>query len=461
VDPTLPDESSTGSATPEPVGEAGSGGSSLAGGSALLFGAQIATNLGYFVAVLFFARGLEVSARGTLAFLTITALVVSRLASLGIGDATTVFAARNPGQRSTLFSNLIAFVTVSMLGAAGLVCALILVTGIHPAGLEYSQLLPLSLAILASGLVDAGYAFLLGLGRISELATLSAIGPWIYASLVAVTSIWLGLTATRAMVAWAIGHALWATILLAGSLRHTRPAAADRVLLRSTLVFGLRAWVGGLSRFLNFRLDQILMGFLATEAALGIYAVSVNASEVLLILPGSAAAATIPLLARAQRHDRLERTLRILRSVTLVTTGTVVVAMAAGPPLITLVFGDRYEGAITPFLVLVPGAIFYTVMAIGSGSLVADSAPGRSSVGPVAALVGGLVLDVILIPPYGATGAAVASTAGFACGAVASLFALRSRWTFPWSSLTPARSDVQALLALAPRGLVRARGRRL
>ena len=298
MDPTLPDESSTGSATPEPVGEAGSGGASLAGGSALLFGAQIATNLGYFVAVLFFARGLEVSARGTLAFLTITALVVSRLASLGIGDATTVFAARNPGQRSTLFSNLIAFVTVSMLGAAGLVCALILVIGIHPAGLEYSQLLPLSLAILASGLVDAGYAFLLGLGRITELATLSAIGPWIYASLVAVTSIWLGLTATRAMVAWALGHALWATILLAGSLRHTRPAAADRVLLRSTLVFGLRAWVGGLSRFLNFRLDQILMGFLATEAALGIYAVSVNASEVLLILPGSAAAATIPMLAR-------------------------------------------------------------------------------------------------------------------------------------------------------------------
>ena len=43
--------------------------------------------------------------------------------------------------------------------------------------------------------------------------------------------------------------------------------------------FGLRAWVGTLSRFLNFRVDQILMGFLASEAALGIYAVAVNASQ--------------------------------------------------------------------------------------------------------------------------------------------------------------------------------------
>ena len=45
------------------------------------------------------------------------------------------------------------------------------------------------------------------------------------------------------------------------------------------------ARIGSLSRFLNFRVDQILMGFLASEAALGIYAVAVNASEVLLYLP--------------------------------------------------------------------------------------------------------------------------------------------------------------------------------
>ena len=52
-------------------------------------------------------------------------------------------------------------------------------------------------------------------------------------------------------------------------------------------------------------------------------------------------------------------------------------------------FGDRYEGSITPFLLLVPGAIFYAAMVLVSGALVADSSPGRSSVGPVAALVGG------------------------------------------------------------------------
>jgi Na+-driven multidrug efflux pump len=90
-------------------------------------------------------------------------------------------------------------------------------------------------------------------------------------------------------------------------------------------------------------------------------------------------------------------------------------------------------------------------MALISSALVAASSPGRSSVGPVAALVSGFILDLILIPPYGATGAAIAATAGFAFGAVAGLLALRSFRKFPWSTLAPAREDVRALLSLVAR----------
>ena len=424
---------------------------SMTSGSSLLFVAQLATNLGYFVAVLLFARALEPSQRGTLAFLTITALVVSRVARLGLADATTVYVAKNPAQRPALLSNLIAFTSALMVAGAGLVSLLIVATGAHPAGLEYHQLIPLSIGILASGLLDAGYEYILGLGRIRELAFLNATGPWLYAALVAATYAWFGLTATRAIIVWAIAHSVWSAMLLVASVRYVRPGRLDRPLLRETFHFGLRAWIGGLSRFLNFRLDQILMGFITTEAALGIYAVAVNASEVLLVLPGAAAAAAIPILARTSWNEQLERTLRILRSVILLTTATVVIAMLAGPPLISLVFGSRYDGSRTPFLLLAPGAIFFAAMALISSALVAASSPGRSSVGPVAALVSGFILDLILIPPYGATGAAIAATAGFAFGAVAGLLALRSFRKFPWSTLAPAREDVRALLSLVAR----------
>jgi O-antigen/teichoic acid export membrane protein len=443
-----------------PVDEPQGAAVSVAAGSALLFGAQLLSNLGYFAAVLLLARGLSPAERGTVAFLTITALVVSRLVRVGVADATTVFAAQRPPQRPALFSNLFLFTLGAMLLGAGAVSAVILAFGLHPAGITYWQLVPLAAGIVASGFVDAGSAYLLGLGRVAQLAGLNAVGPWLYALLVGIVTAVSGLTATRAMIAWAVGHGLWATILIVACRRHTRPSRVDRALLSESVAFGLRAWIGGLSRFLNFRLDQILMGFIASEAALGVYAVAVNASEILLILPGAAAAAILPILARSRGSEQLERTLRILRAVTLLTTATVVVAAILGSALIPLVFGSKYDGSKTPFVLLVPGAIGFAIMAILSSALVAASAPGRSSLGPVAALVSGLVLDVILIPPYGASGAAIAATGGFAFGALASLFAFRSLFPFPWSALVPARADLRALLALAPRGLLQPRGSR-
>jgi O-antigen/teichoic acid export membrane protein len=56
----------------------------VAGGSALLFWSKIAGNAGFFVAVLILARALGPTGRGTIAFITVTALVAARLAGLGI-----------------------------------------------------------------------------------------------------------------------------------------------------------------------------------------------------------------------------------------------------------------------------------------------------------------------------------------------------------------------------------------
>jgi hypothetical protein len=74
----------------------------VAGGSALLFWSKIAGNAGFFAAVLILARALGPTGRGTIAFITVTALVAARLAGLGITEATTVFVARRVEARGAL-----------------------------------------------------------------------------------------------------------------------------------------------------------------------------------------------------------------------------------------------------------------------------------------------------------------------------------------------------------------------
>ena len=166
----------------------------------------------------------------------------------------------------------------------------------------------------------------------------------------------------------------------------------------------MRAWIGTLSSAFNERVDQILVALIASEAALGLYATAVNGFEILLYPAGAVATAILPLAARAYPADRAARVVRAFRAVALLTLAGTVAAAVLGPPLIPLVFGRAFDGSVAPFLWLLPGALGFVALAIFSNALVASSAPGRSSAGPLVSLTLGIVLDLVLIPPFGATG---------------------------------------------------------
>ena len=196
---------------------------------------------------------------------------------------------------------------------------------------------------VASALVEAGAAFLLGCGRLRRLALITATASWVYPLLLAVVWMSAGLTVTSAALAWVAAETLRALRLLRQSAHGVGFARPRLRLLVDSIRFGIRAWVGSFARFLNFRIDQILMGLLASEAALGIYAVAVNASEVLLYLPAATATALLPAAARADPGQRGQQTLRAFRSAALVTIGAVVVAAILGPLLLPVVFGTAFR----------------------------------------------------------------------------------------------------------------------
>jgi O-antigen/teichoic acid export membrane protein len=422
----------------------------LAGGSAQLFWAKIAGNGGYFVAVLFVARGLGPGGRGTVAFITVTALVVAHVAGLGVGEATTVLAARRRSLRPTLLANAVLFCLLSGLVAAGLAVTGLLFGEVGPAGVGTPELLILGLGIVACAAGEAGYSFLLGVERLRQLAVVTGVTSWVYAGLVLLLTAGPGLTVGRAAMAWTATEGLRAVILISLSNRATQLGRPLIGLLRESIAFGLRLWIGSLARFLNFRTDQILMGFIASEAALGFYAVAVNASEVLLYLPSSAATALLPLIARTEREHRAEATLKAFRSVVFVTAAGVAVAALLGPIVLPAIFGEDFEESVEPFLWLLPGTFGFAASSVFSNALVGSSAPSLSSLGPMVSLIVGFALDLLLIPRFGATGAAVAATVAFLAGGATALAAYRRLSPFAWRDLlVPHRGDLDLLRALA------------
>ena len=430
----------------------------VARGSALLFWSKVAGNAGFFAAVLILARALGPTGRGTIAFITVTALVAARVASLGVGEATTVFVARRPEARGALLANAAAFMFSSGLLAAAVACgALVALGDERPAGLRAPELAVLACATVLSALTEVGYVYLLGANRLRSVALITATASWVYPLFL--LAIWstVGLTVLRAALAWTAAEAVRALAYLGQSLRGVKLSRLDPRLLVEAVRFGVRAWVGSLARFLNFRTDQILMGFLASEAALGVYAAAVNASEVLLYLPAATATALLPTAARADAGLRTEQALRAFRSAAVVTAAGAIAALLLGPFVLPVVFGAPFEASVNPFLLLLPGAFGFAAMAVFSYALVAGSSPGLSSIGPTASLAVGVALDLVLIPPFGASGAAAAASAAFLAGGAAALAAFRHRHPFAWRSLLlPRRADLAVFRALvAPLRLVR------
>ena len=147
-----------------------------------------------------------------------------------------------------------------------------------------------------------------------------------------------------------------ALILIAIAVRYTGLGRPDARLFRSSIHFGLRAWPINTSRFLNFRADQILMGFMATQAALGIYSVAVSASEALLYLSFAIGSAIVPVIGGSEESTRGDRTLQTLRALLLTTAVAIALAAVVGPMLLPLVFGADYRRSVIPFLFLLPGS---------------------------------------------------------------------------------------------------------
>ena len=434
------------------------GGGDAAGvvrGSALLVAAKVIGNAGFFVAVLILTRALSIPDRGEFAFITTAAQLTAGVAGFGLTQALVVFSAQEPENRSRLLTNALLFAGASSLAVAGTFSVVItLVRGPHLHGLTGFHLVLLGAGAVASALAGAGNAFLIGCRRWRAQATALAAAPWFYALALSVTWTQTSLTIGRSLTIWVAYYFVWVAALLVSAIRASPLGYPSRALLTRSLRFGLRAWAGSLTQMLNFRADQIVMGFIASQAALGIYAVSVNASEILLILPEAAATVLLPVLARSIDENRTERTLRAFRVLSIASLAAMACFAAVGPVLLPLVFGSRYQLSVVPFLWLITGTIGFLANVVFVQALLASSSPGLASLAPMVSLGLGLGLDIALIPSLGPTGAAVAATAAFTTGGLVALFAFRTRAPFSYRLLVPVRDD---LVVMRSAGMLLAR----
>lgn len=261
-----------------------------------------------------------------------------------------------------------------------------------------------------------------------------------------------------AVTAFVAAQALTTAWLVAMVWSRFRPTLrASGAFVREASAYGIKAWIGEAALRANVRLDQLVLGVTAPPEALGNYAVAVTLSELLWYGPDALGpvlfnrvAALPDEASRAALVERIHRVLLLLLVPAAVALG------AAALVFVPLLYGASYEATPPLLLVLLPGTVAAVTMKVLNKYFGGSGMAGRSGTTALVGSVVGMVLYVAMIPVWGAMGAAIASTIGYATMGVAALWLYRRVRTGEPRLFVPTKGD----LAWATAGLRGALGRR-
>jgi O-antigen/teichoic acid export membrane protein len=177
--------------------------------------------------------------------------------------------------------------------------------------------------------------------------------------------------------------------------------------------YGTRAELSSIALLLNARLDFAIVATIAGPTPLGIYAVASRYAE-LLRLPGLAMNYVLyPAFASVEEGKARADTRHALRRAAWLPVVMAVPMAAAAPLVLPGVFGSEFRSGVVPTWYLLGGLAAGGVTGIISAYLYAVGRPGVVSAAQGLGVLLTVVLDITLIPPYGITGAAIASSIAY------------------------------------------------
>jgi O-antigen/teichoic acid export membrane protein len=184
-------------------------------------------------------------------------------------------------------------------------------------------------------------------------------------------------------------------------------------LARKVAAYGFKAQLGSIALLLNARLDFAIVGALIGPASLGIYAVASRYAE-LLRLPALAMNYVLyPTYARDGGAVAAAGVRRMLPRIGWIPAAVAVPMALAAPLVLPLFFGEPFRAAVVPAWILLVGLAGGGVTGVISAYLSGVNRPGLYSAALGAGLPVTVVLDLLLIPPFGVAGAAVASAVAY------------------------------------------------
>ena len=393
------------------------------------FAGQIGFAVLGFVGALLSARLLGPEGRGHLTVLILIPSMLTVFLELGQEFTTSHLAAESRRGRRAMHGNAIAYSLLLLpVGLALSAAGIALFTNVTV------PVLPLAIAGALATAAGTYLRFMSGIAMGTGQVTFYSMSRLLLAGSYPAALIALAVlhrqTSTSFFYAWCASNVLVAGLFL---MRFSDTLAfPSRSVARKQLHVGIPIHISNVAQFLLLRADQLVLSVVAGASAVGMYSVGVNLVEALWMLPAAAGLASIPFLSGDAPDDQKQKAMMMATGISIWLTliGAIFLG-AVAPFLVPAVFGKGYTGAVLPLEILLPGIVASALVRITTAALIAKKHTKPLVRYMLLALALNLGLNFALIPPFEASGAALASTIAYAVLGLALLREATRIWNVP------------------------------
>lgn len=251
------------------------------------------------------------------------------------------------------------------------------------------------------------------------------------------------------MTAGAIGMVLFYR-KLGPSIREWTARVSDFVSLLK------RSWpliLSGFGAIVYLKVDQVMLGELASERAVGIYAVAAQLSEVWYFFPAAIVSSVFPALLeqKAQNEERYnERMQQLYDGLALSAFALAIPTTFLADAVIDLVYGAEFSGAGAILAVHIWACLFIFMRKALSKWIIAEDLYIFSMITHGVGALANVGLNFFLIPSMEGYGAAIATVISYATASYLALFLDRRTWgaarMMTLAILAPVRLPLKYLL---------------
>ena len=395
------------------------------------------------------ARVLGPEKNGIIAALLVYPSLFMSIGSLGIRQSTTYFLGKgifSENQIKTAITQIWLFTTIFSIAVCFVLMRYFSKSG-ENMWLVFLALLPIPFTLFNT--YNSG--IFLGKNKISTFNKINWIPTLIIVVITSILVLWLSFGISGYLIALFVGPLFISGVLLFKN-KFIRAFSFNYnwTIIKRMLSLGLIYALALLIVNLNYKIDIILLDNLSTAFETGIYSKGVSITEYLWQIPMLLSTVVFARSAVSKDDKAFSvKVAQLLRLSFLAIGLAALVLFLVSKFIIVLMYGESFIRSVAVLNTLLPGVLLLTIFKVINMDLSGKGKPWVSLKAMIPALLINVVLNIVFIPKYGATGAALASTISYSFAAVLFIFFYSKETKIPILELIRYKaSDFQPIVQL-------------